>query len=47
MTKDELKKDLQKLGIEKDMRLLLHVSLSKIGNVTEGQPPLYLHYKIY
>lgn len=36
MTKDELKKDLQKLGIEKDMRLLLHVSLSKIGNVTEG-----------
>ena len=40
MNKNELKSKLQKLGIEKNMKILLHVSLSKIGHLDNGPETL-------
>ena len=40
MNKNELKNKLQKLGIEKNMKILLHVSLSKIGYLDNGPETL-------
>ena len=40
MNKNELKSQLQKLGIEKNMKILLHVSLSKIGHLDNGPETL-------
>ena len=40
MNKNELKSKLQKLGIEKNMKILLHVSLSKIGYLDNGPETL-------
>ncbi len=36
MTRNELKDQLVKLGVETEMKLLIHVSLSKIGKVDDG-----------
>lgn len=36
MTKDEVKKELLKLGLERGMKILVHVALSKIGYIEGG-----------
>lgn len=40
MNKNELKSKLQKLGIKKNIKILLHVSLSKIGHLDNGPETL-------
>ena len=40
LNKSELKNELQKIGLEKNMKILLHVSLSKIGHLDDGPKDL-------
>ena len=40
MNKTDLKNDLVKIGLERNMKILLHVSLSKIGHVDNGPKDL-------
>ena len=40
MNKNDLKSKLQKIGIENNMKILLHVSLSKIGHLDNGPETL-------
>lgn len=40
MTKDKIKEELLKLGLEREMKILVHVSLSKIGHIEGGAETL-------
>lgn len=40
MNKTDLKNELVKIGLEKNMKILLHVSLSKIGHIDNGPKDL-------